>query len=320
MQWIYKTEFLINNKKNEIMKDEDIREMTKSITFFKRHPEFKKTIIDLLLHDDMELCLFFELKSEDCIYILNLMKYLEGMINYFFYKDDIKNRDNIFHLYKRCVNAVGQIATEPDQAAQPKKFTNTNNKPDPNTSRNIAEHFMSLIDKRREDEREIKIRLEVAKRLNNDSALNTAPPPEPPQQFTKQLTTEQQKYLTCTLETDKLKTINKELIKNGFLAHNTTDEAFIYVFGGNGNANDFNPLKWIKTVETTKNVNINKRSLLDLLELMAVPFDEITNKNLLNRLFAKDDGNTIKFTSSNYTDTQNNFNSEYHKQLKTIVK
>ncbi len=133
--------------------------------------------------------------------------------------------------------------------------------------------------------------------------------PTPPPHFTVSFTPEQ------------LKQLYTRLIEGGFLPTDTTGtdfKAFCYIFG-KGDAKDFKPLMWIKTNSTTHGKTLSKKSLLDLLDLLKIPFTEITDKSLLNKLFYKPDGTSIKFTGSNYTDTQLNFNSEYHNQLQKIV-
>jgi len=128
--------------------------------------------------------------------------------------------------------------------------------------------------------------------------------------------------LTCLLTPIELKPLYTGLTIGGFLPIDPTGvdyKAFCYIFGGNGNAKDFTPLKWIKTGSTTHGKTLNKLSLLNLLELLNVPNKQITNKQLLNKLFIKPDGTSIKFTGSNYTNTTKSFNSEYHIQLQQIV-
>jgi len=129
-------------------------------------------------------------------------------------------------------------------------------------------------------------------------------------------------HITCLLTPIQLKQLYTGLTSCEFFPTDTTGLdyiAFCYIFGGNGNAKDFKPLEWIKTGSTTHGKIINKLSLLNLLELLNVPNIQIRDKKLLNKLFIKPDGTSIKFTGSNYTNTQKNFNSEYHNQLQQIV-
>lgn len=137
------------------------------------------------------------------------------------------------------------------------------------------------------------------------------PPPTQPLHFTR-LTKPEEEELEC---------VYTGLTADGFLPTDSTGadyKAFCYIFG-NGKVDDFKPLMWIKSNSTTHDKILNKKSLLDLLSLLKIPYKEITDKSLLNKLFINPDGTSIKFTASNYTNTQTNFNSEYHIQLLKIV-
>lgn len=90
------------------MENINIQEMARNIYFAKRHPEFKQIAIDLYLYDDNELLLFFSTKDDEN-YILNLMKYIEGVIYDFHSKDDFAKRDRFVDLYSRCTDAFSRI-------------------------------------------------------------------------------------------------------------------------------------------------------------------------------------------------------------------
>lgn len=107
------------------MESIDINEMAKNIRFTKQHPKYKQTVIDLLLYNDDELLLFFSTK-EDVNYILNLMKYLEGLSDYFYAKDDLVKRNSLLELYIRCIEIVKNIVVDTETVNHqppPKPFT-----------------------------------------------------------------------------------------------------------------------------------------------------------------------------------------------------
>lgn len=126
-------------------------------------------------------------------------------------------------------------------------------------------------------------------------------------------------HFTVTLTENQLLKLYIGLTENEFLPIDKTDtdlKAFSYIFGGNGEPTNFKPLMWIKTNSTTQGKTLNKKSLLNLLEILKIHYSEIINATLLNKLFVKSDGKSIKFTASNYS---NGFISEYNNKIIEIV-
>jgi len=107
------------------------------------------------------------------------------------------------------------------------------------------------------------------------------------------------------------------LIDGKFIPDTTDKENFLWAFGCDKHPENWQPIKWIKLNSRTKGKSLNKLSLLNLLSILKVPVSQITNRHLLNSLFAKPDGNSIKFTSSNYP--QKEYNSEYNPELTEII-
>ena len=94
-------------------------------------------------------------------------------------------------------------------------------------------------------------------------------------------------HFTIALNEEQLLKLYTGLVKNEFLPTNTTDtdlKAFSYIFGGNGDKTNFKPLMWIKTNSTTQGKTLNKKSLLNLLEILKIHYSVITNVTLLNKL------------------------------------
>jgi hypothetical protein len=135
-------------------------------------------------------------------------------------------------------------------------------------------------------------------------------------------------HFTRYFTSDEQKMIFEGLKKAGFLPKDTNYNHFKFVFGGTAipdNEKPFEPLKWIKTNSKTKGINPNKISLLDFLNLLGIPENEIKDKPLINSVFEIPNGE--KFKANNYTDIidRNNGNlitpiiSEYHNELVEIV-
>lgn len=132
-------------------------------------------------------------------------------------------------------------------------------------------------------------------------------PQEPPVYFEIKLTLEKQEKLY------------NELKAKSYICPTTKLSYFCYVFGNSPIPDEdkpFIPIKWIKTNSTTNGTALNKRALLDLLELLGVPNKQIRDKKLLNSLFTNHSG---KFTTANYVNTTKNYHSEHHDELKSIV-
>lgn len=146
------------------------------------------------------------------------------------------------------------------------------------------------------------------------------------------------------LTDDQLRRLFHLLIEDGFISKDTDEECFIWILGGrtkplsiiatyfwefsdNMEADSeyileeggFGKIKWIKYVNKTRGYNTNKKALLDLLNLLDVPFAEWFNIPLMATLFIDKDDLPLKFNSQNYSDFKKDYKSEYHDTLKMIV-
>ncbi len=116
-------------EKFEILED---FESFKNIQFVKKHPEFKKTVIDLLLYDEDELFDFLSSKINDEIYVVNLMKYISGYVCKLNEENDEKEADTktllAAQLYYRCVDAINSINDKTSGIEQAKNvYSQTDN-------------------------------------------------------------------------------------------------------------------------------------------------------------------------------------------------
>lgn len=135
------------------------------------------------------------------------------------------------------------------------------------------------------------------------------------EQKLKTLNTKEISKLQTNL-TDTQRALLFDLLEEEGFILNENKDCFIWALGGNVKPEKFTPIKWIKTNSLTKGKNLSKVSILNLLHILKVKESQIINKFLLNNLFAKPDGTSIKFTGSNYT---NGYISEYNKILTDIV-
>lgn len=80
----------------------------------------------------------------------------------------------------------------------------------------------------------------------------------------------------------------------------------------------FHRVRWIKQNQRGKNTA--KKALIDMLRLMGVPADQITDKKRLEACFADDDGQPLIFTGSNfYNNNDYRHHSEYYPELQKII-
>lgn len=108
----------------------------------------------------------------------------------------------------------------------------------------------------------------------------------------------------------------EELIKGEFISLDTDKDSFIWAFGNAQKPDNFKPIKWIKYNSRTKQTNLNKKALLDLLMVIGLNFSQIRNKPLLKDLFSDNKGNPLVYKAANYT---GKLESEYHKELIDIA-
>lgn len=80
----------------------------------------------------------------------------------------------------------------------------------------------------------------------------------------------------------------------------------------------FHRVRWIKQNQRGKNTA--KKALIDMLRLMGVPDDQITDKKRLEACFADADGQPLIFTGSNfYNNNDYRHHSEYYPELQKII-
>jgi hypothetical protein len=77
-------------------------------------------------------------------------------------------------------------------------------------------------------------------------------------------------------------------------------------------------VRWIK--QNLRGKNTAKKALIDMLRLMGVPADQITDKKRLEACFADADGQPLIFTGSNfYNNNDYRHHSEYYPELQKII-
>jgi hypothetical protein len=78
-------------------------------------------------------------------------------------------------------------------------------------------------------------------------------------------------------------------------------------------------VRWVK--KNKRNRDTAKKALTDMLKLMGVPADQITDKKRLKACFAGDDGQPLTYTSSNFYNSKEYFrhHSEYYPELQKII-
>lgn len=125
--------------------------------------------------------------------------------------------------------------------------------------------------------------------------------------------------LQSKLTEPQLESLYDLLVSNGFIADNNGGKSnFVWAFGSNKvQPNDWKPITWVKTNSTTNGTMPSKISLLNLLHLLGFHHKTLTNKPLLNKLFAYSNGMSVRFTNSNYS--KDGYYSEYSDILSKIV-
>jgi len=125
------------------------------------------------------------------------------------------------------------------------------------------------------------------------------------------------KQLKANLIDKQIDKLFELLIDNGYISGANDKNSFKWAFGDIDEPEKFTLIRWIKPNSRTKGKSLNKLSLLNLLRILKVPESQILNRPFLNSIFAKPDGKSIKFTSSNYP--SKGYTSEYNQQLTEIV-
>jgi hypothetical protein len=116
---------------------------------------------------------------------------------------------------------------------------------------------------------------------------------------------------SCNLNPDMVKEVYPKLIEKGYLdAEKSNFEA---LFNTKTVPDNFKPVIWKKI--STRNKDINKKSLVDLLRIAGVKDIDIVKINLL---FAHPKGGSINIQSSNIFNNKGNENSEFYYELKSF--
>lgn len=115
----------------------------------------------------------------------------------------------------------------------------------------------------------------------------------------------------CNLQID-FKKVHQILTDNGYIEAEQSN--FEAAFNPTPIPSIFKPVIWIK--KSTRNKELNKKSLIDLLKIVGVKDIDISKINIL---FAKPDGNSIDMKSSNIFNNRGNDKSEYYFHLEKIL-
>jgi hypothetical protein len=120
------------------------------------------------------------------------------------------------------------------------------------------------------------------------------------------------------IDRSKLPAIFDDLKGCGYIAKNSDYRNFETIF---------TPLplpivtrvRWVK--KNKRNRDTAKKALIDMLRLMGVPADQITDKKRLKACFDDDDGQPLTYTSSNFYNSKEYFrhHSEYYPELQKII-
>jgi len=129
---------------------------------------------------------------------------------------------------------------------------------------------------------------------------------------------EKTEHLNYSLEKYDAEKLLNGLVEKGYLEADLN--SFAYWFGGGIPPNDLTKINWIKKNSRTHGYALNKKSLLDLLRIMEVPNSDIQNKILLNNIFDFKTGSKLKNNNYTYESGVLSTKSEYHEELKEIVK
>lgn len=121
------------------------------------------------------------------------------------------------------------------------------------------------------------------------------------------------------LTSGQLDRLCQALIEKEYIASSTRSEDFRWLFQGGVKPEGWERVRWIKKSAPKGDdpYQLNKKALLDLLELLNPNGKHTHNKKLLRSLFAKEDGSPLIFFAGNYQ----NFSTRgcCYNELKEIV-
>jgi len=117
------------------------------------------------------------------------------------------------------------------------------------------------------------------------------------------------------LQRDKL---FRNLIDKKYIAEDTNEESFLWIFGGTQRPKSIIKIKWIKTNLNIK-VHLNKRALLDLFTIIGISYKEQRDHDKIDELFSNDKGEPLKYKSGNYNEFDKVGRSEYHEELMSFI-
>lgn len=104
------------------------------------------------------------------------------------------------------------------------------------------------------------------------------------------------------LTSEQLDRLCQALIEKKYIASSTRSEDFRWLFQGGVKPEGWERVRWIKKSAPKGDdpYQLNKKALLELLELLKVKHRQIHDKKLLGSLFAGEGGGFMKFYSGNY--------------------
>ena len=125
-------------------------------------------------------------------------------------------------------------------------------------------------------------------------------------------------HLNTTLSGEQLEQLYHLLIKHEYISPDTSKDTFLYVFGLQDRNLDFQPVKWCKMDKRRRDES--KKSLFELLIRLQVSYDKMKDTRLLNSLFVRSDGSSLKFTAADYPKPNLQcISKDYHEELTQIM-
>lgn len=101
---------------------------------------------------------------------------------------------------------------------------------------------------------------------------------------------------------EQLEVLCEKLIEGGYVASDTRVDNFVALFLSDERPEGWQPIRWIKksAPRGNKGIQLNKKALLELLELLSVRHRQIHDTKLLRSLFAQENGSPMIFKPANY--------------------
>ncbi len=111
-----------------------------------------------------------------------------------------------------------------------------------------------------------------------------------------------QYFQDVNLTSPQLDHLCQDLIEKEYIASSTRTEDFRWLFQGGLKPESWEQIRWIKKSAPRGNrgIQLNKKALLELLELLSVKHRQIHDTKLLRSLFAQENGTPMIFKPANY--------------------